>query len=226
MRWGSHRLAEARDPEGQGKGLARALPCRLAPRRPGRAFAPLLLALPWPALALSSMLFPLTALLAPGHAWAEGASAGQPRAAQVQEARAEGGHVEAGAPRPAAASLQIGGQTVRLEIAQDDAEWEAGLSGRAGLPLHTGLWFAFRDTAYHGIWMKDMRFPIDILWLDTALRIVGIKENARPDSYPSIFRPPQPARYVLEIAAGFCAAHGVHLGDPARLVLSPPQPPP
>jgi uncharacterized membrane protein (UPF0127 family) len=66
-----------------------------------------------------------------------------------------------------------------------------------------GLLFVFDEPGLHGIWMKDMRFPIDILWLDDAFQVVDVRKNVAPDSYPTVFKPTKPARYVLEVTAGF-----------------------
>ncbi|OHA92045.1 MAG: hypothetical protein A3J09_00920 [Candidatus Zambryskibacteria bacterium RIFCSPLOWO2_02_FULL_51_21] len=89
-----------------------------------------------------------------------------------------------------------------LEIANTDAERTQGLSGRASLPAGTGLLFVFESPGKYGFWMKDMNFPIDIVWLGDGMLPVGIEKNVSPDSYPQVFYPPVPVRYVLEVNAG------------------------
>jgi len=98
--------------------------------------------------------------------------------------------------------LQLGSVSVRANIADSRPELEKGLSGIASLPANTGLWFVFDTSDYHGIWMKDMKFAIDIAWIDDQYRIVHTQHNVAPETYPTVFRPPVPARYVLEVPAG------------------------
>lgn len=96
----------------------------------------------------------------------------------------------------------VGNKEIYLEIADEERERVMGLSGRKNLKENTGLLFVFEKKDFYGIWMKDMNFPIDIIWLDEDFKVVGIKENARPESYPEVFRPSGPALYVLEANAG------------------------
>ena len=62
--------------------------------------------------------------------------------------------------------------------------------------------FVFPDNDQHGIWMKDMKFPIDIIWISENYNIVHVKKDATPESYPTVFKNSKPARYVLELPAG------------------------
>lgn len=61
--------------------------------------------------------------------------------------------------------------------------------------------------------MKSMKFPIDIIWFSSDKKVVGIAENARPESFPEIFRPAEPARYVLEVNAGYVKKSNIKIGD-------------
>ena len=69
-------------------------------------------------------------------------------------------------PIPTATSLFIGDAKIYIEIAKTTAELTRGLSGRPTLAENSGLFFIFPNSGIHGIWMKDMDFPIDIIWLD------------------------------------------------------------
>jgi uncharacterized membrane protein (UPF0127 family) len=57
------------------------------------------------------------------------------------------------------------------------------------------------DQANHCFWMKDMRFAIDIVWLDSSKRIVDIARDVQPQTYPNNFCPGRPTAYVLEVRA-------------------------
>lgn len=112
--------------------------------------------------------------------------------------------------------LMLAGQPLSAQVVRSPAERSRGLSGRSSLPDGQAMLFVFPASARHGIWMKDMRFPIDIVWLDESKTVVDIKRNATPDSYPHSFRPVEPARYVLELNAGFVERHNIVPGDHAR----------
>lgn len=61
--------------------------------------------------------------------------------------------------------------------------------------------------------MKDMQFPVDVVWLGDDLSIVHMWQDASPDSFPAVLTPDTPARYVLEVPAGAARAAGVSIGD-------------
>ena len=90
-----------------------------------------------------------------------------------------------------------------------------GLSGFAGLKEGEAMLFVFDAPEKYGFWMKDMLFPIDIVWLDEGKRVVHVESNVLPETYPSIFFPESPALYVLELPAGIAARIGVAKGDKA-----------
>ena len=114
--------------------------------------------------------------------------------------------------------LNFNGEEIRVTLAVSPSARTKGLSGRLGLAEGTGMLFIFERAGNHGIWMKEMNFPIDILWLDEELRVVHIKERAEPSSYPETFRPSLPARYVLEVPAGFVKEKTVILGSQFSVV--------
>ena len=108
--------------------------------------------------------------------------------------------------------VTVGGTPVSVDIASTEATREQGLSGRASLPEGTGMWFVFASDDTWGFWMKDMNFPIDMIWVDLTGRVVSVAASASPNSYPHVFYPSAPARYVLEVPSGFAAAHDVVAG--------------
>lgn len=101
------------------------------------------------------------------------------------------------------------------EVAHPHAREEQtrGLSGRNKLPDGHGMIFVNEKEDRSGLWMKDMRFPIDMLWFDSDLALVDVAENATPDTYPTIFRPQRAARYALEAPAGFVARNRISTGE-------------
>lgn len=124
------------------------------------------------------------------------------------------GQNSAGAPR-----LYIGHTVLSLLIADTPALQEKGLGGRLSLRKDFGMLFIFDHPDSYGFWMKDMNFSLDLFWISADWRIVTIKEDVSPLSYPEAFFPDAPARYVLETNAGFARAARVKVGD--RVTFSP-----
>ncbi len=102
---------------------------------------------------------------------------------------------------PGIYAMRVGDHPITVEIAGTTAERVRGLSGRRDLAPGRGLLFIFPASATYGFWMKEMNFPIDIVWISEDLRIVHIAADVSPDTYPKVFRPASPARYVLEMPA-------------------------
>jgi hypothetical protein len=109
-----------------------------------------------------------------------------------------------------------------VTVADDPHERQQGLSNTARLDDQTGLLFIFDESDRFGMWMKDMRYAIDILWINDQFEIVHVEENITPDTYPKVFGPPVPARFVLEVPAftvsSFAIKRGQQLSIPAELV--------
>ena len=118
---------------------------------------------------------------------------------------------------PLEQTAEFGGVSLRLEYAMTPEARERGLGGRTEIQKDYGMLFVFPVDDYYGFWMNDMLMPIDIFWLDERGAVVFIEESVAPSTYPHVFYPPTPARYVLETAAGFTRAHEVATGTPLVL---------
>lgn len=119
---------------------------------------------------------------------------------------------------PATVRMTIGSTDVNTSIARSWPERITGLSGTPYLPDDVVKLFMFDSSGYHSIWMKDMNYPIDIIWVNEEQEIVYIKKDARPESYPESFTSEVPAMYVIETASGFTENNQVKVGD---LVILP-----
>jgi uncharacterized membrane protein (UPF0127 family) len=106
-----------------------------------------------------------------------------------------------------------GSTTIAVEVADTHLSRRQGLSGRTALPEGTGMLFAFEQEGAWGIWMKDMHFPIDIVWMDSAGRVLTVAHDVSPATYPNSFYPDAPSRYVLELPAGYARTHGIAEGS-------------
>lgn len=114
-----------------------------------------------------------------------------------------------------ATNLRLGSGSFSAELADDETERYQGLSGRDKLAPNKALLFVFDRDDTWGITMREMKFAIDIVWLSAQKRVVHIKRNATPASYPEVFSPPIPARYVIEFPAGSVSMYGISVGSVA-----------
>jgi uncharacterized membrane protein (UPF0127 family) len=125
--------------------------------------------------------------------------------------------VEANPPLPTGRLLIADRVSVTVELARSVQEQVRGLSGRRELKPGHGMLFVYARPQPVGIWMKDMRFALDILWIRDG-RIVRIEEHAPP------LVPGGPERVytatadlVLEVPAGFSARESIRVGDPVKV---------
>lgn len=120
------------------------------------------------------------------------------------------------------ATVELPKGTISVEVADTPQAREQGLSGRSGLDANEGLLFVFDHPGRYAFWMKDMRFPIDIVWINEEGVVVHVENAVSPDTYfkenpPRTFVNTPYASYVLELASGEAERHGVYLGTKAVL---------
>src|ERR1035437_6315215 len=99
--------------------------------------------------------------------------------------------------------VNIAGQNIKVDLALTQATQAQGLSGRQSLSENEGMLFVFDKPGKYPFWMKDMNFPIDMIWIGENLQVVYIEKDARPESYPESYGPSSDAKYVLEVVSGF-----------------------
>ena len=114
--------------------------------------------------------------------------------------------------------LSVKSLVIRAEVADNSKERKKGLSKRESLAIGEGMLFVFDKKQKYEIWMKDMQFPIDIIWIDENKKIVDIAESVaiepgRDDEELKIWRPRSEAIFILEINAGLVELHGLAIGD-------------
>lgn len=114
--------------------------------------------------------------------------------------------------------VQIGDRAITVEVADEPSERTRGLSGRDALPRDGGMLFVWDQPAEYTLWMKDMRIPLDFVWLDASKRVIKITadvphqpgatdaELVRYTSGPGVL-------YAIELNAGAAARLGIAVGD-------------
>ena len=121
--------------------------------------------------------------------------------------------------------IEIGGKTFKCEIVADQDSRELGLGKRESLPADEGMIFSFPDSRLRSFVMRDCVFPIDIIFLDSAGRIVAmhhmhVEEPKKEDEsqyqyemrlakYSSRYN----AQYVIELLGGTLEKLDLEEGD-------------
>ncbi|MCR9264522.1 MAG: DUF192 domain-containing protein [Flavobacteriaceae bacterium] len=99
-----------------------------------------------------------------------------------------------------------------IEIADTDYETQTGLMYRESMEQNQGMLFIFPDVAMHYFYMKNTEIPLDIIYIDDALKIASFQKNARPNDETSLSSE-VPIKYVLEVNAGLSDKLGLQVGD-------------
>jgi uncharacterized membrane protein (UPF0127 family) len=129
-----------------------------------------------------------------------------------------------GSPSSGLGTMQViypDNTTIRAEVALNVLDQARGLMFREELPEDAGMLFVFLEEAERSFWMFRTKIPLDIIWMNANHEIVEISANTPPcpessrDNCPN-YGGNAPAQYVLEIAAGQAAAHGLKIGDRLR----------
>lgn len=115
--------------------------------------------------------------------------------------------------------LSINNATWTVELATTMVEQARGLSYRSNLAPHAGMLFIFPRASVQNFWMKDMHFPLDIIWIGSDGRVVGFLQDV-PAPTPgtavwnlSVYTSPRGVKEVLEVNAGTVAQYGIKVGD-------------
>ncbi|MCF7865613.1 MAG: DUF192 domain-containing protein [Candidatus Pacebacteria bacterium] len=109
--------------------------------------------------------------------------------------------------------LNIASSSYKILLANTDELRQKGLGSRQGIDTNEVMLFVFDNEAKHFFWMKDMLFPIDMVWLDKDKKVIYIEQNVAPDTYPKAFGPQVDSQYVLEFQEGTVKREGLSLGE-------------
>jgi uncharacterized protein len=125
-------------------------------------------------------------------------------------------------PSPAEIPLKLpSGHVFTAELMEKDEDRAMGLMYRRSLAQDRALLFLFERPDFHGIWMKNCRFPIDIVWLDAEHKVVHVEKAAPPckqDPCP-VYQPLKRASYVVEMNAGQAYREKLELGTSIDFTL-------
>ncbi|MFM7200282.1 MAG: DUF192 domain-containing protein [Myxococcota bacterium] len=114
--------------------------------------------------------------------------------------------------------LQVGGQTLTVEVAISQAEQARGLMYRKSMPESAGMLFVYPVPQPVAYWMKNTYLPLSIAFIDSSHKIVNMSDmapNNETKTYPSY----GPVQYVLEVNQGYFEKHGIKPGDVVTFTL-------
>jgi uncharacterized membrane protein (UPF0127 family) len=123
---------------------------------------------------------------------------------------------------PAVIPLKLpSGKVLQSEVMVSDEDRQMGLMFRPSLAPDHGMLFLFEEPGFHGIWMKNCKFPIDILWLDKERTIVHVAEKVPPCAAEpcEVYAPLRKASYVVELNAGQARKENAVVGSRVEFTL-------
>jgi uncharacterized membrane protein (UPF0127 family) len=113
------------------------------------------------------------------------------------------------------AKVTVRGLELNADLAVTQEQMAKGLAVKDELEENESMLFVFGEPSRHSFWMKDMKFPIDILWLDSDGKVVHIEKNLQPCLSVLVctnYSPNTDSQYVLETVSGFTQRHNVNVG--------------
>jgi uncharacterized membrane protein (UPF0127 family) len=121
-------------------------------------------------------------------------------------------------------NVTVNGQVLIADISATPEQRTRGLSVKDSLAQDEAMLFVFDDEARHRFWMKDMKFPIDIIWIRSDKTVVDVEHDLQPCNLGVLcttYEPDDDSLYVLETVSGFAQKHGIVEGSPVEFDLNP-----
>lgn len=116
---------------------------------------------------------------------------------------------------PLVSKVEIRGVSITTEVAITESQKQKGLGGRTKLADNNGMLFVYDHKESYSFWMRDMRFPLDFIWIDGTV-VADITQDVQPpraNEQPIFVKPNVPVDRVLEVNAGFVKRHNITIGD-------------
>jgi uncharacterized membrane protein (UPF0127 family) len=121
------------------------------------------------------------------------------------------------------ANVTVNGVVLVADISANNEQMTKGLSVKDALAENEAMLFVFGNEGEHTFWMKNMKFPIDIIWIDGNKTVVHIEHNLQPCGYGLLcptYEPGQDSLFVLETVGGFAEKHDVVQGTQVQFELN------
>lgn len=132
------------------------------------------------------------------------------------------GSIKSDQPTLPTLTLKMGEQSVQAEVAANDEQRQKGLMFREKLGKNAGMLFVFPNLAYHAMWMRNTPLPLSVAFMDDKGKILSIHEMQPHTETPH--QAAGPARYALEMSAGWFSAHKIGVGETIKGLDKAPKP--
>lgn len=117
-------------------------------------------------------------------------------------------------------TIRTASSSIRVAIADNETTRDRGLGGVDSLGDDEGMLFVFSFPDIPNFWMKDMKIPLDMIWIDENKTVVGVADNIATSTFPKTFSSGKPVLYVLEINAGVSKKLGIKAGTRLQFDLN------
>ncbi len=120
-------------------------------------------------------------------------------------------------------NITVNEQVLFADVSTTNEQRTKGLTVKDALAENEAMLFVFDNEAKHRFWMKDMKFPIDIMWIGSDKTVIDIENSVQPCSYGllcSTYEPEGDSLYVLETAGGFAQRYGIVKGTFVQFELN------
>lgn len=114
-------------------------------------------------------------------------------------------------------TIHLGRRRFSAILADSFVKKMIGLMFRKGLGPDTVMLFDFGYSDRHGIWMRNMLFSIDVIWVSESLRVVDFVKDLRPSSGSRVNKPSADARYIIEAKSGFIQKNRIEKGERIKI---------
>lgn len=131
-------------------------------------------------------------------------------------------------PGTARDQVKIGDTLINVEISDTPEKRNKGLSGRGSIASDSGMLFVFDNPTKPRFWMKDMKFPIDIIYISNQ-KVVDLLKNIPPpspnqsDDTLLLYEPVTIIDQAVEVNGGFVSSHGISIGDTVQVLRNTPR---
>lgn len=114
--------------------------------------------------------------------------------------------------------VTIGSHTFNVEVVKNSKDKQIGLTKYPKINADQGMLFIFDTPATYSFWMKNMKFPLDIVFIKND-KVISFVQNVKPTTSdnPPTYNPDVPSNYVLEINAGLVKKNNIKKGDTVKI---------
>ena len=112
-------------------------------------------------------------------------------------------------------TIKVDDVVLEVQIADDESKRIRGLMFQDPLPYDQGMIFVFDEPGVYSLWMLNMQFALDMIWIDADGNVVHIEQDIPPCETPTEIMacqsivPSGGAMYILEVTAGFVDQFGI-----------------